>query len=156
VAVDRVKQEFSVALVDGLKQVYGGRMPSIAVVARDFSLKSPHLPHISGETIRKWIQGESLPHYSRMQVLIEWLGPQVAKPFEKPVKALKTITTSTNSVENNEHEHLAHDELINVIERLSEKECTSILAIARLLAEKHFEATESIHVPHNGHDKLDH
>lgn len=138
--VDRVKQEFSTELVECLKRVYGGRMPSIATVARDFSLKSPHLAHISNETIRKWIRGDSLPHVSRMQVLIDWLGPKIGEPFDKPIKAIKFsqngATQSSNQHRSNGDKHPMHDELVSIIDRLTEKECQSILAIARLLADK--------------------
>lgn len=138
--MDRVKQAFSVELVASLKREYGGRMPSMATVARDFSLKSPHLAHISNETIRKWIRGDSLPHISRMQVLIDWLGPQIRDPFDKPVKAIRLIQNNSSSEAAKNHtngeKHPMHDELLRIIERLSEKECQSILAIAQLLADK--------------------
>lgn len=144
--MDRVKQDFSVALVDGLKQVYGGRMPSIAVVARDFSLKSPHLPHISGETLRKWIRGESLPQYSRMQVLIEWLGNDITLPFNKPGQVIQQVQRyeTTNGQSNgNGHRHQVtnqyhpiHDQLVSILDQLNENECQSILTIAQLLVEK--------------------
>ena len=137
--VDRVKQEFSTELVECLKGAYGGRMPSIATVARDFSLKSPHLAHISNETVRKWIRGDCLPHISRMQVLIDWFGPRIATPFEKPVKALllKQKNESTNSThKTNGEAHPLQEELVSIIQQLTEKECLSILAIAKLLDEK--------------------
>lgn len=51
---------------------YGGRMPSFSTVARDFALRSPHLKHVSSETIRKWIRGVALPTVTRLQVLNEW------------------------------------------------------------------------------------
>jgi hypothetical protein len=160
--VDRVKQAFSIELVDSLKHIYGGRLPSISKIARDFSLKSPHLPHISSETIRKWIRGESLPHISRMQVLIDWLGPQMAIPFEQPVMALqfaKKRDAEAISQNGNGHSNLApieshpiHDQLVNIIDQLNEKECQSILAIAKLLAEKHSVENETSTLIHNGHE----
>lgn len=160
--MDRVKQAFSIELVDSLKHIYGGRLPSISKIARDFSLKSPHLPHISSETIRKWIRGESLPHISRMQVLIDWLGPQMAIPFEQPVMALqfaKKRDAEAISQNGNGHSNLApiephpiHDQLVNIIDQLNEKECQSILAIAKLLAEKHTTETVSEALSHNGHE----
>lgn len=146
--MDSVKQAFSTKLVDGLKKVYGGRMPAISTVARDFSLKSPHLPHISDETIRKWIRGSCLPHVSRMQVLVEWLGQELTTPFERPVLAYefsqqkknhqsaKQANGHINGNGNHNDGHTMHDELIAIVDRLSEKECQSILAIAKLLAEK--------------------
>lgn len=160
--MDRVKQAFSIELVDSLKRVYGGRLPSISKIARDFSLKSPHLTHISSETIRKWIRGESLPHISRMQVLIDWLGPQMAVPFEQPVMALhfaKKRDAEAISQNGNGNSNLApiephpiHDQLVNIIDQLNEKECQSILAIAKLLAEKHPVENETLTLIHNGHE----
>lgn len=165
--MDSVKQAFSIELVEGLKRAYGGHLPSMAKIARDFSLKSPHLPHISTETIRKWIRGDSLPHISRMQVLIDWLGPQMAIPFEQPVMALqfaqKRAADKTKEDGNGHSDilgssvnaHPIHDQLVNIIDQLNEKECKSILAIAKLLAEKHNTEELSIVAPHNGHDKAD-
>lgn len=153
--MDQVKQAFSTELVESLKKSYGGKMPSSAAIARDFSLKAPHLPHISTETVRKWIRGETLPHVSRMNALIDWLGPQLAMPFEQPIKALQLAKSSNGHVTRNHNSsghngqgnghsndqpdayHPLHDELISIIDRLNEKECKSILAIARLLANKH-------------------
>lgn len=144
--MNTIKQEFASALVRGLKNLYGGRMPSIAVVARDFSLKSPHLPHVSGETVRKWIRGECLPHVSRMQVLTEWIGPQIATPLEQPIVTLKLTRVKsavpanggvkTNGNGSDYNHHPIHNELVDIIDQLSEKECESILAIAKLLVEK--------------------
>ncbi len=167
--MDRVKQAFSIELVEGLKRAYGGHLPSMAKVARDFSLKSPHLPHISSETIRKWIRGESLPHIARMQVLIDWLGPQMAIPFEQPVMALQFAqqkATGQTKHHGNEYghsnlvtlpvsQHPIHDQLIGIIDQLNEKECKSILSIAKLLAEKHITEESTIVASHNGHDKVE-
>ena len=138
--MDQVKEAFSIELAKSLRQAYGGRIPSIAIVARDFSLKSPHLPHISNESIRKWLRGETLPHISRMQVLIDWLGPQISNPFDKPVKAIRFAQKNSQPGESkhrsNGEKHPMHDELVSIIDRLSEKECQIILAIAQLLADK--------------------
>ena len=133
-------------LIEGLKRAYGGRLPSIAAIARDFALKAPHLSHVSTETIRKWIRGESLPHISRMQVLIDWLGNDIALPFDKPVMALqlaqRNLTTNGHTNGNGYNHQIAsachpiHDQLVKVIDQLNEKECQSILAIAQLLADK--------------------
>lgn len=160
--MDQVKEAFSIELVESLKRSYGGRLPSLAAIARDFSLKSPHLPHISTETVRKWIRGESLPHISRMQVLIDWLGPQMAIPFEQPVMAIQFAKQRDLEAANhngNGHStpptdttHPIHDQLLNVIDQLNEKECQSILAIAKLLAQKHITEEKSVALSHNGHE----
>lgn len=134
--VDIVKTVFASQLSDCLRKTYRGHMPSIAVIARDFSLKAPHLPHISGETVRKWLRGESLPHVSRMQVLIDWLGPEVATPFEQHTRALvhQPHAASAERADTTD-EHC--DELMHIARLLTEKEYQSVLDIARLLAEKH-------------------
>lgn len=154
--MDQVKQAFSIELADSLKCAYGGRLPSLATIARDFSLKSPHLPHISTETIRKWIRGEALPHVSRMQVLIEWLGPQIADPFDKTILAVRHGRNghATNGYLDHTVKPI-HNELVEILEQLNEKECQSILAIAKLLAEKHAIEEANLVVTHNGHDRTE-
>lgn len=147
-----IKTAFANRLSECLRKAYKGQLPSIAIIARDFSLRSPHLPHVSGETIRKWLRGESLPHVSRMQVLIEWLGPEIASPFEL---YSSNLAPQSNRVppSNNGHTHENVSELLKIAQKLTEKECQSLLSIARLLAEKHTyeQATES--VTGNGHLK---
>jgi hypothetical protein len=134
--VEVVKTVFASQLSDCLRKTYRGHIPSIAVIARDFSFKAPHLPHISGETVRKWLRGESLPHVSRMQVLIDWLGPEVATPFEQHTRAL-THRANGASVEITDTTDGHGDELLHIARLLTEKEYQSVLDIARLLAEKH-------------------
>jgi hypothetical protein len=146
--MDQVKHNFSKALRNSLKQAYGGLMPATTTVARDFALKSPHLSHVSAETIRKWMRGICLPHVSRMHVLIDWLGPALNEPFEKPVIALhlasqrpsQSIAKKGNGhngkARPNNEDQATHDELIAILEKLTEKECQSILAIAKLLIDR--------------------
>lgn len=146
--MNNIKQAFSAKLQDGLKRAYGGRLPAISTVARDFALKAPHLPHVSDETIRKWLRGSCLPHVSRMQILIDWLGPALREPFEKPVLALQLSSQQhshsihkkgnghNDGAKTDNDDHTMHDELVAVIDQLSEKECQSILAIAKLLADR--------------------
>jgi len=66
--------QFSKDLEKSLRIFYKGRLPSFSTIARDFSLRAPHLNHVSSETIRKWLRGENLPHITRLQVLKEWLS----------------------------------------------------------------------------------
>jgi len=63
---------FTHNLKEKLGAFYGGRVPSFSTIARDFALRSPHLKHVSSETIRKWVRGSSLPTVDRLQVLNEW------------------------------------------------------------------------------------
>lgn len=152
--VEAVKTAFANRLTERLKIAYRGHLPSISVIARDFSLKAPHLPHISGETIRKWLRGDSVPHVSRMQVLIEWLGPDIAHPFENHAKALVKGNTQPRGIAEPVAENVS--ELLHLAEQLTEKEYQSILSIARLLAQKH--TTEAIpgEIRGNGHHQFKH
>lgn len=146
--MDQVKDNFSKALRNSLKQAYGGLMPATTTVARDFALKSPHLSHVSAETIRKWMRGICLPHVSRMQVLIDWLGPAINEPFEKPVSALRLASQRPSQsiakkgdchngeAKPNNDDRVAHEELVAILDRLTEKECRSILAIAKLFIDR--------------------
>ena len=89
-----LKKSFSKELLASLQREYGGRLPSIATVARDFSLRAPHLRHVSGEAIRKWLSGASVPHMSRMTVLVEWLGPELREVFERKTNGQRTYDNS--------------------------------------------------------------
>lgn len=153
---DFIKTAFASRLTDCLRKAYKGQIPSIAIVARDFSLRASHLPHVSGETIRKWLRGESLPHVSRMQVLIEWLGPEIASPFEKHGRATDNYSNQAPPITNGPGSNNV-SELIRLAQTLTEKEYQSLLSITRLLADKNpLEPTTEIgakdgHLkPHNG------
>ena len=62
-------KELSRRLID-----YYGRMPSAAVVSRDFNLRAKDVSAISQETARRWMRSLSLPEIERLQVLVDWLG----------------------------------------------------------------------------------
>ena len=134
--VENIKEAFALKLTECLRSNYGGVVPSIAVVARDFSLKSPALPHVSGETVRKWLRGDCLPHISRLQVLVDWLGPEIATPFET-LNLHRAATSPMITAPLDGHRHRDNRELDALADVLSDEEYQSILAIARLLAEKH-------------------
>ena len=52
-----------------------GRMPSAAVVARDFNLRcTQDVKPITNETSRRWIKGISLPELARLNVLANWIN----------------------------------------------------------------------------------
>ena len=80
--IKKMKQQFSAQLKKSLESHYGGRIPSISKIARDFSLKANHLPHVSSETVRKWLRAETIPQYPRVQSLADWLGPELLTPLE--------------------------------------------------------------------------
>lgn len=78
-----IKTNFSRDLTAALKRAYGGRLPSLSTVARDLALRSPHLPHVSTETVRKWIRGAAIPQSPRMQALSQWLGEDITKSLQQ-------------------------------------------------------------------------
>jgi len=67
-----MKLDFSKELSRRLIEYYG-RMPSAAVVSRDFNLRAKDVSAISQETARRWMRSLSLPEIERLQVLVEWL-----------------------------------------------------------------------------------
>lgn len=71
------KVDFARSLRLALGKYYHGKVPSNNTIAKDFTLRATDLSPVSGETIRNWLKAESLPHVSRMQVLVSWLGPEV-------------------------------------------------------------------------------
>lgn len=97
--MERIKSDFADQFTRCLKAFYQGRLPSFAKIARDFSLRAPHLPHVSAETVRHWVRGSSLPHVSRMQVLVDWLGPEVAASFDNHARALLAGRPAPDSIQ---------------------------------------------------------
>ena len=72
-------KEFSRCLIE-----YYGRMPSASVVSRDFNLRVQEDLAISQETARRWMRSLSLPEIERLQVLVEWLGLDMAFLTKRP------------------------------------------------------------------------
>lgn len=148
--MERIKSEFADQFTRCLKAFYQGRLPSFAKIARDFSLRAPHLPHVSAETVRHWVRGSSLPHVSRMQVLVDWLGSDVAASFDNHSRALLTgkagvqsnqlfnnDSTLTNNNEPQAGQETTPAELLAVLNRLTEQERQAVKQIAQLLLVKH-------------------
>lgn len=77
--MNSLNQHFASELRSRLKARYG-KVPSCSVVARDFSLLAKNTNPISIETVRKWLNGECLPHITRLQVLQAWLGLNLTSP----------------------------------------------------------------------------
>jgi hypothetical protein len=68
-----LKLQFAKELNRQLLEYYG-RIPSAAVLARDFNLRAANVPQISQETARRWIRGLSIPELDKLQILVDWLG----------------------------------------------------------------------------------
>ena len=65
------KDHFATALRAALKNKFG-RLPSTTFVAKHFNLRVTS-NGVSGETVRRWVRGVSLPRCDHMQVLVDWL-----------------------------------------------------------------------------------
>lgn len=146
--MQRIKSEFADQFSRCLKAFYRGRLPSFAKIARDFSLRAPHLPHVSAETVRHWVRGNSLPHVSRMQVLVDWLGPEVAASFDSHARALlsgrpvaqsnQLITTPLTELNQQSTTSVTTSaKLLAVLERLNDQERQAVFEIAQLLVTRH-------------------
>ena len=72
-----MKLAFSKELSRRLIEYYG-RVPSASVVSRDFNLRASEDSAISQETARRWMRSLSLPEIERLQILVEWLGLDMA------------------------------------------------------------------------------
>ncbi|MGZ8258080.1 MAG: hypothetical protein ACXWTR_02770 [Methylotenera sp.] len=66
-------KNFSSALNKGLLNKFG-KIPSCSVVANQFNLRAYGTTTVTRETVRKWMQGVTLPGPGRLHVLIEWLN----------------------------------------------------------------------------------
>ena len=65
------KDHFATALRAALKNEFG-RLPSTTFVAKHFNLRVTS-NGVSGETVRRWVRGVSLPRCDHMQVLAQQL-----------------------------------------------------------------------------------
>ena len=68
-----VKENFACILRDSLKARYG-RVPSAAVLAREFNLRAYDTTPVTGESARRWLRGVCLPEEERLRVLVNWLN----------------------------------------------------------------------------------
>lgn len=68
-----IKENFAALLRDSLRSRFG-RIPSAAIVAREFNLRAYDTPPISQESARRWIRGVSLPEEQRLRILVNWLN----------------------------------------------------------------------------------
>lgn len=150
--MERIKSEFADQFTRCLKAYYGGRLPSFAKIARDFSFRAPHLPHVSAETVRHWVRGSSLPHVSRMQVLVDWFGPEVAASFDNHARALsagrqmphsnKLIGVLVEANQQSTEPEATAAELLAVLNRLNDQERQAVYEIAQLLVARHSNAAQ--------------
>lgn len=133
--IKEMKQRFALQLKKCLETRYGGRVPSISTIARDFSLQSNHLPHVSGETVRKWLRAETIPQYPRVQCLSDWLGPELLLPFEhwQP----KCVNPKRS-----ENHHITSDETIRLMSMIQQLALDDFDLLYRLADKLHSKKTK--------------
>lgn len=91
-----IKENFSALLRDSLRSRFG-RIPSAAVVAREFNLRAYDTSPISQESARRWLRGVSLPEEERLRVLVNWLNldfNEALKPRPHPFGARPALRTA--------------------------------------------------------------
>ncbi len=76
-----IRFSFSTTLRAALRHRFG-KIPSNALIAREFNLRSHSAKTISQESVRRWLLGTSLPEYSHLQVLVRWLNIDTNRLFE--------------------------------------------------------------------------
>jgi hypothetical protein len=83
---NEIKENFSLLLRDSLRSRYG-RLPSAAVVAREFNLRASEALPISQESARRWLRGVSLPEEERLRILVNWLNLDFNKALQSKSKS---------------------------------------------------------------------
>lgn len=108
-----------------------GKIPSSAVIARDFTLASPEgIEPISVETIRKWLLGSNLPQSGRMRTLCNWIGFDATAldgAFKSQSTGDRTNNLNTEKSIDSEMVHLLHS-----FSELQESERQTVLEIVNL------------------------
>jgi len=137
--LDESKQRFSKSFEQCLRRAYGGKLPSLSTIARDLSLRCPHLAHVSSETVRKWLRGKAIPHSLRMQALANWLGNDL-------LLALDTIRRSPASSANayvapetkliEAQQEVQNSEILRLLNGLDSDNFALVMKLAQSLSDK--------------------
>lgn len=88
-----MKEQFARSLRESLRVRYG-KVPSAAVVARDFNLRAYGVAPITQESARRWMRGESFPSPKHLGILINWLGVSLEPAILTPQR--QTHTNAAN------------------------------------------------------------
>lgn len=80
-----MKEQFARSLRESLRVRYG-KLPSAAVVARDFNLRADGVSCITQESARRWMRGECFPKPEYLQILVNWLGVSLDAAVLTPEK----------------------------------------------------------------------
>ncbi|GKT20007.1 DNA-binding protein [Acidovorax sp. SUPP2522] len=70
-----IKQQFAQTLRQAMENA--GYAPKPAVLQREFNSRHPADKPITLHGVRRWLMGETIPSYPKLQVLSDWLGVPV-------------------------------------------------------------------------------
>lgn len=163
-----IRHALAKALRKSLKKAYGGSMPSLSQIARDLALRSPNLPQVSNETIRKWLIGKSIPSAIAILALADWLGSEILIPkmSKWPVddkKRIKPNDQSNDSVEfdawiqlNRHRSSLPDDlqpfsnqEIVDLLQKLSTENHALVVSLINALSAKQQMSKDGLTVKNN-------
>lgn len=129
-----MKHQFSRQLVLLMERAYGGRIPSLSVLARDLSLRAPHLPHVSTEAVRKWLRGNAIPQSPRMKVLVDWLGDDLLDPLTQTNQYPHWQSPATQA--NRQNDPMALSTAMKLLESLEQSDQKLVIRLLHSLASK--------------------
>ncbi len=82
-----MKEQFARSLRESLRVRYG-KLPSAAVLARDFNLRAYGVSPITQESARRWMRGECFPKSAYLEILVNWLGVSLDTAVLTPEKSV--------------------------------------------------------------------
>jgi hypothetical protein len=127
------KQQFAKDLMRSLLENYG-RVPSAAIVARDFNLRvQAPSQAVSQETARRWLRGISLPDYSRLMILVKWLNLQIAELTNQSQSDLTEGLSNNAPLENNRRLNAVEMALVQIFRETDLRGKKTILSVANTM-----------------------
>jgi len=131
-----MKQQFALRLQVALERAYSGRLPSLSTVARDLSLRAPHLPHVSTEAVRKWLRGSAIPQSPRMRALADWLGDDLLEALEQTHTPHLGSGFASQPKSSHQITPLAYQDAMNALRNLSDADFKLVLKLIKSLSRK--------------------
>jgi hypothetical protein len=135
-----VKELFSKELNKALFKTYRKKV-SIVFFVNQFNLRAHGAKVIAYETGRKWLKGIALPQSSKIKILVDWLGLDVATLFSGSVEddnvdknKISTLVSSSLISESAHRDHLL-DYIYSTALELDPKHLSSLLLAALTLKE---------------------
>jgi len=139
-----VKKLFSKELNKALFKNYRKKV-SIVFFVNQFNLRAHGTNVIAYETGRKWLKGIALPQASKIKILVDWLGLDVAKLFNTvdddiDENKVSTLVSSSLLSESTHREHML-DYIHSTALELDPKHLSSLLLAALTLKEFSYDSS---------------